>query len=151
MFAGLFRAAFPSLVALDCLSMAGRADVRLDLPSRDRLRNWPASWRAFFYPDESGLVMIITLKPETPSEAADALLARILDKGLRALHMPGSDQVVLGALGEASAVAELALDTHPHVESVTPILAPYKLRSDEQTSELQSLMRISYAVFCLKK
>src|SRR3546814_3161589 len=25
------------------------------------------------------------------------------------------------------------------------------LRSDEQTSELQSLMRISYAVFCLKK
>src|SRR3546814_10176713 len=26
-----------------------------------------------------------------------------------------------------------------------------KLRSEEQTSELQSLMRISYAVFCLKK
>src|SRR3546814_10550936 len=25
------------------------------------------------------------------------------------------------------------------------------LRSEEQTSELQSLMRISYAVFCLKK
>src|SRR3546814_7091122 len=75
--------------------------------------------------------MIITLKPETPSEAADALLARILDKGLRALHMPGSDQVVLGALGEASAVAELALDTHPHVESVTPILAPYKLLGRE--------------------
>src|SRR3546814_8903930 len=29
-------------------------------------------------------------------------------------------------------------------------LAP-KLRSEEHTSELQSLMRISYAVFCLKK
>src|SRR3546814_1874714 len=26
-----------------------------------------------------------------------------------------------------------------------------KLRSEEHTSELQSLMRISYAVFCLKK
>src|SRR3546814_9256255 len=26
-----------------------------------------------------------------------------------------------------------------------------ELRSDEHTSELQSLMRISYAVFCLKK
>src|SRR3546814_7583114 len=26
-----------------------------------------------------------------------------------------------------------------------------ELRSEEQTSELQSLMRISYAVFCLKK
>src|SRR3546814_9926145 len=35
-------------------------------------------------------------------------------------------------------------------------LAPYKFeveatRSEEHTSELQSLMRISYAVFCLKK
>src|SRR3546814_7456341 len=28
---------------------------------------------------------------------------------------------------------------------------PQPLRSEEHTSELQSLMRISYAVFCLKK
>src|SRR3546814_9647175 len=33
-------------------------------------------------------------------------------------------------------------DPHPHIP------AP---RSEEHTSELQSLMRISYAVFCLKK
>src|SRR3546814_4400692 len=36
-----------------------------------------------------------------------------------------------------------------------PVLQPAKLReivrSEEHTSELQSLMRISYAVFCLKK
>src|SRR3546814_2615864 len=30
-------------------------------------------------------------------------------------------------------------------------LAPAVARSEEHTSELQSLMRISYAVFCLKK
>src|SRR3546814_10772524 len=30
-------------------------------------------------------------------------------------------------------------------------LAQYHFRSEEHTSELQSLMRISYAVFCLKK
>src|SRR3546814_2551021 len=29
--------------------------------------------------------------------------------------------------------------------------APVRMRSEEHTSELQSLMRISYAVFCLKK
>src|SRR3546814_9478631 len=29
--------------------------------------------------------------------------------------------------------------------------AMFELRSEEHTSELQSLMRISYAVFCLKK
>src|SRR3546814_2737612 len=30
-------------------------------------------------------------------------------------------------------------------------VAPFPGRSEEHTSELQSLMRISYAVFCLKK
>src|SRR3546814_9428193 len=33
----------------------------------------------------------------------------------------------------------------------TAYLATRKERSEEHTSELQSLMRISYAVFCLKK
>src|SRR3546814_3317417 len=35
----------------------------------------------------------------------------------------------------------------------TPVMvgASEKVRSEEHTSELQSLMRISYAVFCLKK
>src|SRR3546814_4819744 len=32
-----------------------------------------------------------------------------------------------------------------------PSFAPAGIRSEEHTSELQSLMRISYAVFCLKK
>src|SRR3546814_5479986 len=31
------------------------------------------------------------------------------------------------------------------------IASPPEVRSEEHTSELQSLMRISYAVFCLKK
>src|SRR3546814_1366747 len=31
-----------------------------------------------------------------------------------------------------------------------PALLPQQCRSEEHTSELQSLMRISYAVFCLK-
>src|SRR3546814_7683564 len=33
----------------------------------------------------------------------------------------------------------------------TPGHSPFAGRSEEHTSELQSLMRISYAVFCLKK
>src|SRR3546814_7665032 len=33
----------------------------------------------------------------------------------------------------------------------TPAFAVVRQRSEEHTSELQSLMRISYAVFCLKK
>src|SRR3546814_7812090 len=54
-------------------------------------------------------------------------------------------------------------DVGPHHRSVTPCRAfrgirvrscarrSARPRSEEHTSELQSLMRISYAVFCLKK
>src|SRR3546814_14773272 len=39
-----------------------------------------------------------------------------------------------------------------HVEGDGPgLLKGFNHRSEEHTSELQSLMRISYAVFCLKK
>src|SRR3546814_3914465 len=39
----------------------------------------------------------------------------------------------------------------PSVGEALRILASSGMRSEEHTSELQSLMRISYAVFCLKK
>src|SRR3546814_8605162 len=35
--------------------------------------------------------------------------------------------------------------------TTTVMFCPARNRSEEHTSELQSLMRISYAVFCLKK
>src|SRR3546814_5994804 len=38
-----------------------------------------------------------------------------------------------------------------HLAESKQILAKQRVRSEEHTSELQSLMRISYAVFCLKK
>src|SRR3546814_6033432 len=37
------------------------------------------------------------------------------------------------------------------IDPENDLLRGHKNRSDEHTSELQSLMRISYAVFCLKK
>src|SRR3546814_1362963 len=39
----------------------------------------------------------------------------------------------------------------PVVETLVMMQTPLLERSEEHTSELQSLMRISYAVFCLKK
>src|SRR3546814_3600215 len=45
--------------------------------------------------------------------------------------------------------------TDPWMEPCPPLpernITPRSERSEEHTSELQSLMRISYAVFCLKK
>src|SRR3546814_5135276 len=44
-----------------------------------------------------------------------------------------------------------ALDSNAKRSQARPTLIPRLRRSEEHTSELQSLMRISYAVFCLKK
>ena len=71
--------------------------------------------------------MIIVLKPDAPADSAQRLLALIEARGLQPLHMPGSERVVLGALGDERILAELQLDGDPAVESVKPILAPYKL------------------------
>src|SRR3546814_3358656 len=49
--------------------------------------------------------------------------------------------------GKPGASCDL-LETHVIIDSDE---APDVIRSEEHTSELQSLMRISYAVFCLKK
>ncbi|MGE5720837.1 MAG: 3-deoxy-7-phosphoheptulonate synthase [Sphingomonadales bacterium] len=75
--------------------------------------------------------MIIVLKPIATQADAQELLDRIADKGLTPLHMPGSERVVLGALGDERVLAELNLESHPMVESVKPVLAPYKLVSRE--------------------
>src|SRR3546814_7123919 len=45
-------------------------------------------------------------------------------------------------------IAPIILDARVDLR---PVAAPVRLRSEEHTSELQSLMRTSYAVFCLKK
>src|SRR3546814_6754270 len=45
----------------------------------------------------------------------------------------------------------LEFEPVPLLTSLTLSLPKMTLRSEEHTSELQSLMRISYAVFCLKK
>src|SRR3546814_8091587 len=46
--------------------------------------------------------------------------------------------------GQIHLICRLIDEKYPDYEAVIP-------RSEEHTSELQSLMRISYAVFCLKK
>src|SRR3546814_8109958 len=58
---------------------------------------------------------------------------------------PGRDEPVLVLAHPFAHGAEEGVVAHRHAQ------AGEELRSEEHTSELQSLMRISYAVFCLKK
>src|SRR3546814_9270973 len=69
---------------------------------------------------------------------ADIIAARILDRRHRAAH-----QIVGVERLRAVVAAPFGLGIGKEREAGD--------RSEEHTSELQSLMRISYAVFCLKK
>src|SRR3546814_4414429 len=51
----------------------------------------------------------------------------------------------------ADVFADVDLDAAAELRHAFVVFRPDRARSEEHTSELQSLMRISYAVFCLKK
>src|SRR3546814_5759324 len=87
-------------------------------------------------------------------EIATALKADLDLLFVRKLGAPGHEELGLGAVVDG-ADPQLVLN-----EDIVRDLAPspnylhaemQRQRSEEHTSELQSLMRISYAVFCLKK
>src|SRR3546814_10341332 len=84
----------------------------------------------------------------------------VCSSDLRALDGLGNESVVFLAThgdvaldarveGQGGEAFRLVLRRRIHRDA--DFLARHQPRSEEHTSELQSLMRISYAVFCLKK
>src|SRR3546814_6632282 len=74
--------------------------------------------------------------------------------GATGLLLRGADSASLHAFESAQAKpldGRLWLADLGEAADVGAPLAQFDARSEEHTSELQSLMRISYAVFCLKK
>src|SRR3546814_9738221 len=75
----------------------------------------------------------------------------------KAVAKPGAGRLLLttGAVGGLDIIKSLRCAGEIDSVSLCSTTKPQALiqpwRSEEHTSELQSLMRISYAVFCLKK
>src|SRR3546814_8645259 len=74
----------------------------------------------------------------TGTEREGAGLRRAVDRAIRGRRAAGADTAGRRILPLGQAV-DLVVEQHD-----------LAIRSEEHTSELQSLMRISYAVFCLK-
>src|SRR3546814_4924646 len=90
-----------------------------------------------------------------PARIALVIYRLVTREKLRIEEQLGVEGGELGApfgVDILDAVARLVrrLDA-PHREDAVHRVARQHHRSEEHTSELQSLMRISYAVFCLKK
>ena len=90
--------------------------------------------------------MIIVLKAGVTEDVARQLMQQIEDKGLQPLYLPGDERTVLGALGDERVLASLNLLGHPAVDSVKPILSPYKQVSRELHPE-DTRVRVGNATF----
>src|SRR3546814_5458447 len=88
---------------------------------------------------ERVLVLVHRLVRDLAAQDAGEDVARIVGHASALPARAGACRL-LGDAGGALAPLQL----RPYLRRVDP-------RSEEHTSELQSLMRISYAVFCLKK
>ena len=75
--------------------------------------------------------MIIVLKPEATDQDIEHLVDRLRSLGLKSQITKGEERTVVGVIGDERVLQGQPLTVFPGVESVTPILAPWKLVSRE--------------------
>jgi len=76
-------------------------------------------------------VMIIVTKPDATDDQIQHIVNRIHEWGLRTEVSHGAVRVVIGVIGPEDLIREKPLAAIPGVESVTPVLKPYKLVAHE--------------------
>src|SRR3546814_7010445 len=85
------------------------------------------------------------------AQAAFGLGQAILAMFMRIARRAGDERERAACQADEVAIADVDRGQGELIAAIAPALRDEEARSEEHTSELQSLMRISYAVFCLKK
>src|SRR4051795_8583019 len=75
--------------------------------------------------------MIIVTRPEATEEQIGHILDRITEWGMKTEVSRGAKRTVIGVIGPEDSIREKPIAAIPGVESVTPVLKPYKLVSRE--------------------
>src|SRR3546814_2846453 len=104
-----------------------------DLRRRVRLPTYPFERKRYW-------VDAVPRRPEVVAASASAVAAFAAPQAVQAFPVP-----------DVQAQPVATMDRKPRLITRLKDLFEDVARSEEHTSELQSLMRISYAVFCLKK
>lgn len=89
--------------------------------------------------------MIIVTRPNVTDAEVDNIRERIETLGMRTHLSRGEQRTIIGCIGDESLLHEAALLSLPGVESVHPVLKPYKLASREFTAG-PSIVRIGEGV-----
>jgi 3-deoxy-7-phosphoheptulonate synthase len=88
--------------------------------------------------------MIIVTRPGVSDAELDQIRERVETLGLRTHVSRGELRTIVGCIGDEGLLAEAALLSLPGVESVTPIMKPYKLASREFVAD-RSVIRVGDA------
>lgn len=86
--------------------------------------------------------MIIVTRPDASAEQIDHIIERIEEWGFKTDVSRGEHRTVIGVIGDDRAIREKPLAAIPGVESVTPVLKPYKLVSREFRANTSSVVKI---------
>jgi 3-deoxy-7-phosphoheptulonate synthase len=78
--------------------------------------------------------MIIVTRPGTTEAEVDRIRERVEALGLRTHISQGEQRTIVGCIGDEERLREVPLLAMPGVESVLPVLKPYKLASREFTA-----------------
>jgi 3-deoxy-7-phosphoheptulonate synthase len=85
--------------------------------------------------------MIIITKLYTTDAEIDHIRERIEAVGMRTHLSRGEQRTIIGCIGDETLLQEVPLRSLPGVESVTPVLKPYKLASREFAAE-RTIVRV---------
>src|SRR5688500_4716058 len=89
--------------------------------------------------------MIIVTRPGVTDAELDQIRERVETLGMRTHVSRGEQRTIIGCIGDESLLAEAALVSLPGVESVTPILKPYKMASREFAAD-RTVVRVGDGV-----
>jgi 3-deoxy-7-phosphoheptulonate synthase len=90
--------------------------------------------------------MIIVTKPGITPAELDHIRERVEALGLHTHVSQGEQRTLIGCIGDEEKLRELPLQTMPGVESVLPVLKPYKLASREFAAG-PTIVRVGDAAF----
>jgi len=89
--------------------------------------------------------MIIVLRPDATQAQVDHIIEKVTKIGLTPHISKGTERTIIGVIGPEDILRVTPLEVYPGVETVMPVLAPYKLVSREFKKE-NSLVQLGKGV-----